>query len=141
MLGNGSSSQITGSVGTPIRVNSVYARESSGAFAFVSSVAGYKPTASNRYFADASCPIFATSITLVAIALAELPTRLLMFSRTRTMSTGFFVLPVLFFADFFATLLLLPLAFFFFFMTMVPPRKTVGVIPISGFTRASQLIQ
>ncbi len=118
-----SSSQITGSVGNPIRFNSVYASEPVTGVAAVCSVAGYSPAASNKYFAVASCPVRATLITSIAINSAEALTSSLMFFRTSTTSFAFLV-PVLFLADFFAVPL--PFPFAFFTVTASPPQNLGG---------------
>jgi hypothetical protein len=53
------------------RLNSACASEPTTGVSDVCSVAGYSPTASNKYFVDASCPVFATVITPAAINSAE----------------------------------------------------------------------
>src|ERR1700683_908831 len=132
--GGSSSSRTTGSVGNPIRVSSVCASDPTTCVGAVSSVAGYNPTASNRYFAVASCPVFATVITPAAINSAESTTRLSMFFRTCTLSLSFFSfvarpVALLLAGDFFAALVF---AFAFFLMLTAHPPQNLGGAGLTG---------
>src|SRR5580698_123442 len=132
----GSSSQITGSSGNPMRVSKVCANDRSIGFAADCSVGGYIPAASNKYLAGASCPVFATLITSVAISSAESFTSSLMFARTWKMSFPFFLFDALLFACFFAVTLLFLVAFFFALMTR--PPQNCRRRPDPGFSRVRQ---